>query len=767
MLGTLSLARELAGRCGLELTSAAEKALLMHDLAKAHPAFQFKLCRNCTQQNDCGGCQTGPKKGGRGGFSHSEPSAAVVFALTRDLLAAEVVRRHHTSLDNLDAVTDFWMGLPYHGEEDEGFFDVVSAIPSWSGLERLRAHLPTGIQSGDWNSLFAPEEDWYDFIFQQKLYWDEQIGPDKWLALRLLYSILVAADRWDAVVGCAWEQPPLETNTSSVDRYLSKKKPDKLTSWREGVRRKVVENARNTVQTPGLYTLTLPTGTGKTLIGLEIAMDAAERLSARSIIYVLPFISLVDQNARVASHLFDFVQEDHHLAYGSAEKGEAGDGGGSPEEKFVSFFRYWREPVVITTFSKFWDVIYSPRANDAMSFHRLGRAVIVLDEPQSVPSHLWEGLGKTLSYIAEELDSVFVMMTATQPRMVNGPELAHETVSFPYERYRVSWLGGSPGRRMNVSGAARFLDEKGVRRRDTLVVLNTREAVLHIYMHLRQLGMRPLFLSRWVTPYDRRRVISRLQELEKKQPRRCLVATQVVEAGMDLDFDLVFRDLAPLDSIVQVAGRCNRHAARDGGEVYVAELFKDDDGEGEKTARAFASYVYKSVHLNLTRQLLEENPSFTESDASDIVTLYYDRLKDAQRDEPLWDDLCTGNWGNYRFPFDEIPETMLVVDRDGTVAPLLEEALIPQRGVEEAERKRRLFRYLTEHSVPVACKHLEEWYYRLGGSVITEEAPCLEKRGDDLWLLRPDGVGKMYLPEIGFIPLPLWERYKSVLDSDE
>src|SRR5690606_31315647 len=110
----------------------------------------------------------------------------------------------------------------------------------------------------------------------------------------------------------------------------------------------------------------------------QVSMKLAEKFSLNTIIYVLPFISIVDQNAEVAKNVYENVQEDHHLVTSSKENEDLSD-----LERFVISFRYFNAPLVVTTLSKFWEVIYSPNANDSMSFHRIKDSVVILDEPQS------------------------------------------------------------------------------------------------------------------------------------------------------------------------------------------------------------------------------------------------------------------------------------------------------------------------------------------------------------------------------------------------
>ena len=124
---------------------------------------------------------------------------------------------------------------------------------------------------------------------------------------------MVTADRLEAM-GCDIEYAPLSVDKKRIQEYVASLKSRKLSDWRESIRQEVVNKAAQIINRPGIYTLTLPTGAGKTITGLQVAAEAALRLQAKSIIYVLPFISLVEQNAGVASKLFPIVREDHYFS---------------------------------------------------------------------------------------------------------------------------------------------------------------------------------------------------------------------------------------------------------------------------------------------------------------------------------------------------------------------------------------------------------------------------------------------------------------------
>lgn len=722
LLATRDLAAQIAATFALPLTQSEMEAILLHDAGKAHPTFQKRLAT------------------GHGKFGHAEPSAALVLNETRDLLCAEAVRRHHSHLQDVAEFVKFWGEWEY----EEGH-QVIKKLKWWPGALQVAAAL--GRESEAWLDFFPDETGWEDLLTQVVDTYGLGDRPDlseDWLRLRLLCSLLVTADRYDAAVGGALEYHRPDTDDTRLKDYIAGLSKGFLSDWREHVREEAVARARRVLDRPGVYTLTLPTGAGKTLAGLQIAMEAAARLDASGIIYVLPFVSLVEQNAGIAEKLLQNVREDHYLAYAASQGEEM-----SPQERFIEFFRYWQEPVVVTTLAKLWEVLYSPKVNDAMSFHRLSRAVVILDEPQAIPARCWEGFGKTLDLLSSRLGTTFILMTATQPELAHGPELAPEQVKFPKVRHELHWIKQP----MSVEEAAAFLETQGVLEKDSLIVMNTRQSALTMWWEMKRRGLQPYFLSRWVTPEDRARTMQELKEKERREVR-CLVATQVVEAGIDLDFDLVLRDLGPLDSIIQVAGRCNRNARPGKGQVFITKLV-------DERRHSLASYVYDGTLLNQTELLLNDHADFDEEACPAIVRAYYRNVRAAIEESTLWANITRGKWGEYVPLFEETArdEAMLIVDYDGTVPATLVQLGNPVNAGEDKmaalQLKRRIYRWLSLRSVPVPVKLLEAWFQRTGSMVMDEEE--VYPAGPGQWVVRGTGIGRIYRPDVGFVPLEMAE----------
>lgn len=142
-------------------------------------------------------------------------------------------------------------------------------------------------------------------------------------------------------------------------------------------------------------------------------------------------------------------------------------------ERFVISFRYFKDPLIVTTLAKLWELIYSSNSNDSMSFHRLKDAVVILDEPQSIPPEYWQGFGETLTFLSEKLGTYFILMTATQPKIAKGVELAPKT-SFPKTDTYITYL-----MKKYLSDIKPLVENKS--NKSSLIILNTKRGSKCIY----------------------------------------------------------------------------------------------------------------------------------------------------------------------------------------------------------------------------------------------------------------------------------------------
>ena len=703
---------------------------LTHDIGKTAPEFQRYLLDPTIHK----------------GPHHAAPSAWWTLALANEISlpleeafwGAEAVRRHHTRLEDFKPdCLDYW-------NSDAA---VDARHQHWTQAQALLSGFKTNFASTALPQL-------------GDLFWDLDVKPglDKWLNLRLLYSLLIAADRLDAlgIETLSLEKPP-PIGTPAFSNPHSD-----INIWRHATGEACFESALSQIQTPGVYSLTLPTGAGKTYTGLRIASALIDKFQLASLVYVLPFISIVDQTARAARGWFpqEIIQEDHSLKHPEAEDYS------NTWQQVTTLFRYWHKPLIITTLAQFWDVLFAPHANRTMNFHRLSKAVILLDEPQTLPTQYWKGLGELLGYLAAQLGTYFILMTATQPQIRSfapqGSEIAPKTYRFPKVRHRYTICNLDTPRPLTALNELILAEGLIDSPPEGLIVLNTKKAALAVYDQVANLlgkdrDVDLLFMSAWLTPFRRKRLLKRLEILEEQKRPRILVSTQVIEAGVDLDFDWVIRDLGPFDSIVQVAGRCNRHYKRERlGKVFVTWLMD------EKTNRSYAGYIYDKILLSATREVFLENLTFDERTVPDLVSKYYKKIMDRLTPSDLVEKLAEGAWGSPFELYDDQsgPQRSLIIEEDDQVASLIHELEVLPRDLVHLAQKKVLMRKLQPYVIEIPQKFKANM--DLVCAQISSDGPLLQPvlGGDMLFLsnqmiAKPDGKEEypyLYHPVKGFVP---------------
>ena len=388
-----------------------------------------------------------------------------------------------------------------------------------------------------------------------------------------------------------------------------------------------------------LWTLTAPTGSGKTLAMLLFALTRAAQLQntkhpIRRIVVVLPFLSILDQTADEYRKLFgkagygvNFVLEHHSLSGIRTDESKAGQDDGEVNHSGAEarqFVQNWDAPIIITTSVQLLESLHANKPGACRKLHQLAHSIILLDEVQTLPTSLAIPTLKTLSRLThEKYGAVVVMATATQPAFDTLSEKVKEAGNDGWQpremaprelklferskRVEPVWKLETPVSFDTVSDWIRD-DEEG----QVLCIVNMRKHALELAEKLK--GSEGLkHVSTYLCPAHRRKIMDEVRAaLKDGQPMR-VVATQCVEAGVDLDFPKVFRALGPLDSIAQAAGRCNRHKKRPSGElrVFLPEEEKYPTPAYRKAAQ-IALTMFREGRLNI--------------DEPDTYRRFYERL---------------------------------------------------------------------------------------------------------------------------------------------
>jgi CRISPR-associated endonuclease/helicase Cas3 len=318
---------------------------------------------------------------------------------------------------------------------------------------------------------------------------------------------------------------------------------------------------------PGPFTLTVPTGGGKTLTSLRFALEHAAAKGLRRVIYVVPFTSIIEQTAAVFRDALgpEGVLE-HHASFDWEDGGRAWqeEGGNPDRERMRRAAENWDAPVVVTTSVQFFESLYASRTSRCRKLHNLARAVIVLDEAQSLPLRLLSPCLAALDELGRNYGCSTVLCTATQPAVRRtedalpagldlspGRELAPDPPALfaQLRRQRVEWLSEP------IEDA--IIVRRFAAQRQMLCIVNGRRNAFDLFGRIR--GMEgAVHLSTYMCPSHRSLKLAEIKlRLKQGLPVR-LVSTSLVEAGVDFSFPEVWRAEAGLDSVAQAAGRCNR-----------------------------------------------------------------------------------------------------------------------------------------------------------------------------------------------------------------
>lgn len=389
----------------------------------------------------------------------------------------------------------------------------------------------------------------------------------------------------------------------------------------------------------GVFTLTAPTGSGKTLAMLKFALEHAKRHSLKRIVVAVPFLTVIEQTAHIYRQVLvdfpeSFVLEHHSLAgFGSETARQDAERETDRQRRLLA--ENWDAPIVLTTNVQILESLFSNRPSSCRKLHNLMDSVILFDEAQSVPQHLAVPTLASLSHLSAAYRSTVVFATATQP--------AFDTLDAQVKQHAVS--GWQPHevvpdhprlfktlKRVNVRWPEKSkkyawaeLSAKLEAVNQALVVVNLKRHALGLMGSLRDLpGL--FHLSTNLCADHRRAVMSQVkEELEAGQQCR-LISTQCVEAGVDVDFPVVFRAMGPLDAIAQAAGRCNREGKLNErgqlGEMYVFE--PDEEWNWRKRYPTFSYYQAASV----TQSLLKEQDYNLSINDPEVFKIYYRRLYD-------------------------------------------------------------------------------------------------------------------------------------------
>lgn len=479
---------------------------------------------------------------------------------------------------------------------------------------------------------------------------------------RMIYSCLVDADYLDTEKAFGSYKSVYRERLYDM-KVLNRRLSDYLQKFRDKTERNTTGHMRmqllddcirKSQSSRGLYALNAPTGSGKTLSSLAFALNHAVTHNMKRIIYVIPYTSIIEQNAAVFSSAIgkEFVLE-HHSSF-DYQRFHEEESDESDNLKYRLGTENWSFPLIVTTNVQFFESFFSNRSGKVRKLHNIANAVIILDEAQMLPTNMLIPTSALLNDLVKHYNSTVVLCTATQPELRKVfPQLdpIEEIVSSPKELY-------SKLKRVNISYTKDKLeDHELVRKLDAynqvLCIVNTRKHAYELFSSLDHPDGYVFHLSARMTPIHRSRVIDRIKIRLIRNEKCIVVSTPVVEAGVDVDFPVVYRSLAGLDSIAQAAGRCNREGKSAKGQLFVFN--PDDLGRVEGYMGrlcAKTESIMRRYEDPLSLEALEEYFGSVYATAGD--ELDSKRIMDLHKQSVVHNDL--------RIPFKTIADSYRVIE---------------------------------------------------------------------------------------------------------
>lgn len=529
----------------------------LHDMGKAKERFQLRLLDESIREPHSG-------EGALFACKHYNITCPPPFSEPIGRIMAFAIAGHHAGLANGDAYGGG--NIPLNER-----LETATAIKPWFDLARL-----VEIKSPP-DPLKQAGQDTFGWAF----------------FIRMLFSALVDADyleteRWFAEtegksIERGWNGQ-LVNLKNALDSHIAAfgTPKDDLAK----LRAEVLGDCRTAAgYGQDLFSLTVPTGGGKTLSSLAFALDHAIRHDLDRVIYVIPFTSVVEQTAAVFRNALDDDKAilEHHSAFDSEKlPGETNEG---ELEKLRLAAQNWDRPIIVTTAVQFFESLFANKPSRCRKLHNIARSVVILDEAQTMPLKLFRPCLAALNELKRGYNTSIVLCTATQPavtrraglKAVEALEDVKEIIAPDRNLYtRLKRVRSEQAGVMTDDDLVEALGSVG----SGLCIVNNRRHARELFQRLEKAGIGgERHLTTAMTAAHRRIVLDEIrQRLTDRKPVR-LVSTSLIEAGVDISFSAVWRAWAGLDQVAQAAGRCNRENEL-GPEGGFLTIFEPEEGEG-------------------------------------------------------------------------------------------------------------------------------------------------------------------------------------------
>lgn len=584
LLGVAKYSKTTAAKFGLE--QAAELIGLLHDLGKYSKEFQDYI-NSALGNIDPDEDDYVDAKGKKGKVDHSTAGAQAIWnelsnqgqaqSITAQILALCIASHHSGLIDCIEAtpkatVWDKFSGRMKKPEDRAHLQEVLSKMD-----EDIRQRFRQLIESA---TLHTSVINTLVDINKKNQGSALTVSFKQGLLIRLLFSCLIDADRVDTA---DFESPVAAQKrlngrytafSTLIDRLETKLASFKADTDVNKIRKQISDHClQRAGSKPGIFTLSVPTGGGKTLASLRFALNHAQTHELERIIYIIPFTSIIDQNAEETRKILEpqgcgdegNIVLEHHSNL-------------TPEEqtwKTKILSENWDAPVVYTTMVQFLETLFGSGTRGARRMHQLSKSVLIFDEIQTLPINCVHLFNNAIHFLVDHCGSSVVLCTATQPllnevdpkkgriELAPDSEMMPEVKELFADLRRVEVIDQQKPGGWSFDEVADLAIEEITQCGSCLVIVNTKKAAQKIFeLCQSQMDNNIFHLSTSMCPAHRKAILSQVRRLLDAEEDVLCISTQLIEAGVDVDFGAVIRFTAGLDSIAQAAGRCNRNGKR-------------------------------------------------------------------------------------------------------------------------------------------------------------------------------------------------------------
>lgn len=459
---------------------------------------------------------------------------------------------------------------------------------------------------------------------------------------QLFYGTLLLSDKSDVILKGI--DAPLATQPAldALETYRQKKGFNNPQTSLDELKNKAYQETLQAIDrvftpTQHLYSITLPTGLGKTLTSLAVGLAIQQKLglSAGRLIITIPFTSIIDQNFAVFQDVFDNPTSDvllkhHHLAEPAYKvKQDDVEDATLDQDKSQFLIETWQSGIVVTTFVQLLETLFSNDKTKLLKLPNLANSVIVLDEVQQVNYELWPLIRQAFKTLGERYNCYFVLMSATQPLIFTPDKEIKELVPNYRDYFRSPHFNRTRliNRARQEISFAEFQQDvidycQDNPAKNVLVILNTKQSTLDCFKAvaaaLDEDTTDIYYLTTLITPYERKQIIDHIKKY-KGPKQQVVISTQLIEAGVDVSVDTVFRAIAPLDSIIQAAGRSNRYNEK----ATPSEVFLYAIAEMKRAS----GMVYGADLLVKTGNVLKNVSETDEHGYLALIEAYFEEVK--------------------------------------------------------------------------------------------------------------------------------------------